>query len=325
MSKQPVYAKLVHSPADLASMHVEHAKHILADPGIKWGLPGVDQVVIPQRPGNMTVICGRPGHGKSTLLARQAKLTAASLEPNSGQCVIYVTWEQTAEELEAFFASSEEYTSTDYAWGRVPIETIQKRVVHRASLPLWVIGHSLKHAGTKMPQMTPEVVYGAIETLATDFAQPFKPRLLCLDYMQLIPVMGRHASKVERINDAVIQAKHLAMRVGCPVMIAVQAARAVDDRKIKIPQERDAQWCSAIEQTTDKFFGVWRPYKTEEQGKPLIFQGHNVEITPDLFVLQMSKQRFDEGRHTWLCSFSPAELRLVELELDVEELEEMVW
>lgn len=325
MNKQPGYSKLVHSPADLGCMHVDHAKTILADPGIQWGIPGVDKVVIPQRPGNMTVICGRPGHGKSTLLARQAKLTAASLEPGSGQCVVYVTWEQTAEELEAFFASNQEYTSTDYAWGRVPIESIQARARMRADLPLWVIGHSLKHAGTKMPQMTPEVVYHAIESMATDFSKPFKPRLLCLDYMQLIPVTGRHSSKVERINDAVIQAKHLAMRVGCPVMIAVQAARAVDDRKIKIPQERDAQWCSAIEQTTDKFFGVWRPFKTEKANKPIEFQGRNVEITPDLFVLQMSKQRFDEGRHTWLCSFSPAELKLVELELDVEELDDLAW
>lgn len=305
-------------------MHVDYYKGLLSDPGITWGIPGVDQRVIPQRPGNMTVICGRPGHGKSTLLARQAKLTAAGLEPDSGQCVVYVTWEQTAEELEAFFATNDQYTSTDYAWARVPLDAVERQVRSRAALPLWVIGHSLKHAGTPMPRMTPEVVYRAIETMASDFSRPFRPRLLCLDYMQLIPVVGHQSSKVERINEAVIQAKELAMRVGCPVMIAVQAARAVDDRKIKIPQERDAQWCSAIEQTADKFFGVWRPFKTEDEGKPIVFQGHNVDITPDLFVLQMSKQRFDEGRHTWLCSFSPSELKLVELELDVEELGE-VW
>lgn len=321
MSRTPDYAKLVHSPADLAAMHVEYYEGILADPGVQWGIPGVDKLVIPQRPGNMTVICGRPGHGKSTLLARQAKLTAANLDRHSGQCVVYVTWEQTAEELEAFFATNDQYTSTDYAWGRVPIEAVQRQVVSRASLPLWVIGHSLKHAGTKMPRMTPEVVYRAIESMAVDFAQPFRPRLLCLDYMQLIPVLESRANKVERINEAVIQAKELAMRVGCPVMIAVQASRAVDDRPIKIPQERDAQWCSAIEQTADKFFGVWRPFKTEDPTKPITFQDKNVPITPDLFVLQMSKQRFDEGRHTWLCSFKPAELELVELELDIDEFD----
>jgi len=322
MNKQPDYGKLVHSPADLARMHIQYAESIIDQPGIKWGIPGIDKLVIPQRPGNMTVICGRPGHGKSTLLARQAKRTAANLDPRSGQCVVYVTWEQTAEELEAFFASNDEYTSTDYAWGRVPIEQVKKQTIPRGTLPLWVIGHSLKYAGTKMPQMTPEVVYRAIETMTTGYEHEFKPVLLCLDYIQLIPVVGRHSSKVERINDAVIQAKHLAMRVGCPVMVAVQASRAVDDRTIKVPQMHDAQWCSAIEQTTDKFFGVWRPFKTEEPTRPLVFQGRNIDITPELFVLQMSKQRFDEGRHTWMMSFSPAELELVELELDVTDLGE---
>jgi len=56
--------QLVHNPADLAADGVAWAEHILTTPGVPFGVPCVDKVMNPMHPGDLTVICGRPAHGK---------------------------------------------------------------------------------------------------------------------------------------------------------------------------------------------------------------------------------------------------------------------
>jgi replicative DNA helicase len=123
MGRQPFDPSIyVHSPADLGVMHVEDYKRILKYPGVQWGIPLVDKYVIPMRPGDLVVICGRPGSGKTSLLARQAKLVAQDIArrgADESECVMYVSWEQHAEEIEAYFQADATYTHTDYSWGRV--------------------------------------------------------------------------------------------------------------------------------------------------------------------------------------------------------------
>jgi len=315
----------IHSPAALGKMHVEHYEFLQTHPGIKFDLPCVDQYVIPQRPGDLTIICGRPGSGKSSLLARQAKRTAQEIASRGAQyeeCVLYVSWEQHAEELEAYFEADDSYTVSDYAWGRVDIADVRRKANRRAALPLWMVGHSKKNVALQTKPLTLSVVFEAIESMVHTYEKAPKPVLLCFDYAQLIPYeRGQFKNRYEQVKEAIVETKQLALRVGCPVMVAAQARREVDSYKDPVPGMTDGQESSGLEQAPDKFFGIWRPWKTHRDKATVEIAGHEIPNSPELFVLRMAKQRLEDGEHTWILSFDMGELKLAEMELERHELE----
>lgn len=307
---------LVHSPADLASEHLAWAESIQQHPGITFGLPAIDRYVVPMRPGNLVCFIGRPGHAKTSLLAYLARLEAQRIVARGaeGEVVVYVTWEQSAEELEAFFQADGEYSISDIMWGRVELDKLRKRAIKRAGLPIWIIGHSIGRAGMKAPRMTIDAVLGAIETMEADYE--VKPVLMLFDYMQLIPSKS-YKDRVQQVTEVPILVKELALRLGVPAAVGVQARREVDDRREKIPELRDAQWAASIEQTADKVFGLWRPVQTEKKGAVVSIEGgHDYPVTDNLIVLRMLKQRGDVGRRTWGLYFDMACLKLAEMELN---------
>ena len=314
----------IHSPADLANMHIDHYRFLLEHPGIPFNVPCIDQYVIPQRPGDLTVVCGRPGSGKSSLLARQAKRTAQDIAARGAQldeCVLYVSWEQHAEELEAYFEADDQYSVSDYAWGRVDLETVQRKANKRGNLPLWMVGHSRKNVALQSKPLTLSVVFQAIESMVHTFKKAPRPVLLCFDYAQLIPYeRGGFKNRYEQVKAAIVETKQLALRVGCPVMVAAQARREVDSYDVPVPGMNDGQESSGLEQVPDKFFGIWRPWKTHRDDPTVKIAGHEIPNSPELFVLRMAKQRLEDGERTWILSFDMAELKLAEMELDRQEL-----
>jgi replicative DNA helicase len=308
---------LVHTPAELATSYVKLAESIQADPGIPFGIADVDRDVIPMRPGNLIVFTARPGHGKTSMMAYLAKQEAKRIQQRgmeNHECVVYITWEQGAEELEAFFQSSRHYSVTDFAWGRVDLDTIRTQAIKRAAVPIWVIGHGIGRAGKGAPRMFPDTIMDAIESMNEDFG--VRPTLLCFDYMQLIPIREA-GQRVEQVTEAPARVKELAERIGAVAIVGAQARQEVDDRNEKIPGPRDAQWASAIHQTADKHFSLMRPILYYEPDQLIRIEGQApLKITENLFILRMLKQRFAGGRHTWLLHFDPAYLTLEALELE---------
>lgn len=309
------FRQLVHTPAELGAYYVNWVERIQKYPGIPLGIPCLDAKVIPLRPGDLMGIIARPGHGKSSLMAYLAMQEARRIQERGAvgkEAVVYVTWESSAEELENFWMAQGAYSATDVAWGRVPLDTVKRHAVKRASLPIWTIGHAIAKAGQPMPAMTLEAVLAAIQTMEADFG--VKPTLLLFDYIQLIPI-PKIADRQKRVTEVPPLVKALAQRVGAPAVCGVQASREVDDLKHKIPEMGHAQWASSIEQAADKLFSLWRPYRTEGPGgEPIAVNGRSYLITPELTIIRMLKQRGDDGRHTWATFFQPQYLKLAEIE-----------
>jgi len=320
MTAKNPFRVLVNTPAELATQFAENYKKRQKDPGITWGIPDIDKRVIPMKGGDLVGLVARPGHAKSSLLAYLAKREGREIMKRGmadKQCVVYVTWESSAEEIENFFLGGGDWSASDVAWGRVAVEDIMKKVVKRASFPVWTIGHSLARAGKPMPRMTLPAVLKAIETMEADYG--IKPTLMLFDYLQLIPVDGANDRK-NQVLEAPPLIKELAERIGVPAVCGIQAARDVDNRDYKMPQKHDCQWSSSIEQAADKLFGLWRPILTEKEGAEPIQITYkdgdfiSCPITENLLLMQMLKQRGDSGRYTWALHFQPQYLRLAEVE-----------
>lgn len=305
--------QLVHTPAELVSEFVAWAEHNQADPGIKFGIPSVDQRVIPMRAGELVSFIARPGHGKTSMLAYLARTVGKRLmaDPDDKRVVVYVTWEQSSEELTSFFLADDTRSVSDVAWGRVDLDAIRAQAIKGVHMPVWVIGHGIGRAGEiNVPRMTPEVVLKAIETMEQDHGR--KPALILFDYLQLIPV-AHGGDRMQQVTEVPILVKELALRVGAPAVVGVQARREVDDRPDKLPELRDAQWASSIEQTCDKVFGMLRPTLYRQDFVQL--GDKELKVTENLLLLRMLKQRGDAGSYTWALHFAPQYIQLTEMEL----------
>lgn len=305
----------LHSPADASQSYVHWAEKLQNEVGITYGCV-LDNFLIPLHPGDLMAVVARPGHGKSSWMAYMAKKTALDIARRGAEdeVVIYASWEQPIEEIEAFFESGNEYSSTDMAWGRVPMDKVRRGAVKRASLPLWFIGHSLRHAGIKKPRLYFEQVYEAIEGMRHEYGK--RPVLICLDYLQIIPVQ-QGVKRHERVAEATFQTKELLMELGVPGIVGVQAGRQVDSYADPIPSMADAQWSSAIEQTADKQISIWRPVKTHDPAeKPYIDVGGN-EFSNDekLLVVKLLKQRFEKGYGSFAVRFIPQTLEVYDYEV----------
>jgi hypothetical protein len=230
------------------------------------------------------------------------------------ECIYYVGWDQPAEETDAFFQANGNYTSSDLAWGRADIDLIRKNAVKRVHLPIYHIAYSQRHAGIKRPP-APKMsdVYDLIHY--NTYERNLKPMLIVLDYIQKIPVRAG-MKRVDAVTEATFQATELASRVGCPLLIGVQANRDVDDKRMPIPTLASAQWASAIEQEADKQIGLWRPRKTHNDiDYPTISVGGRDYTNDDnLFVIKLLKQRFEQGYGVWAVRFEPQTLRLHDYE-----------
>lgn len=301
----------LHSPADATQSYVTWAEGLANVPGIKFGCV-LDKFVIPLHPGDLMAVVARPGHGKSSFMAYMAKREADAIVKRGKvgkEAVVYVSWEQPVEEIEAFFQSGDDYSSSDMAWGRVPLDTIKRRSIKRVNLPIWTIGHSLRHANIKKPHMTVDMVYEAIEAMSAEYG--IRPTLVCLDYLQIVKT-NNGGDRLTQVTDATFAAKELAMRVGVPIIAGVQARRSVDDQRDPLPGMADAQWSSAIEQTADKQISLWRPSKTHlaEDHPQIEIGGINYTNNEELFAIKLLKQRFERGFGVWAVRFRPHTLEL---------------
>ena len=302
----------LHTPADVSQSYVQWAEKLKEDPGIKYGCV-LDKHMIPLHPGDLMAVVARPGHGKSSFMAYLAKKTALDIVERGDEddVVIYISWEQSVEEIEAFFQSGGAYTSTDMAWGRVPLDTIRKNAVKRVKLPVWFIGYSQRHAGFEKPRMYVDYVYHAIESLYKDYGK--RPKLLCLDYMQIIPVASG-GTRSEQVAKATSLTKELLMNQGVAGVAGVQARRDVDGYKQKIPGMSDAQHSSEIEQRADKQIAIWRPIKDFDPGEhPTVkIAGIDYRNSQELLVARLLKQRFDIGFGTFGLHFQPQTLTVTD-------------
>jgi replicative DNA helicase len=310
----------------LAAQHIMAAKAVAADPGIRWGVPSIDKNMLPMRGiwGDLAVIEGRQGSGKTSTLLSHAKTQARVIKQEGREhedTVLYATLEGTVDKLYAgVISTAGGYSKTDFLWGRVPMHRIEETTVKHGILPITFLGFS-PFRTPSYKQITIDMILEAAEAIKQGHKVAKRNiRALYIDYIQIVPVPG-FRTRTEQVMEAVIGAKNLCVRLGVPGLIGAQASRDVDERKIKIPEPADCQWASQIEQHVDFGYSVWRPWVTEEHNptiKAINLFGRNVPFGPRLMVLKNWKNRDDETGHWWPIFLAPEYLQLDELDIDVE-------
>ena len=317
------FRTLIHNPQDCKVEFINYHRDVMSAAGIQTGLGHIDDVMIPMKPGDVVGVMARPGGGKSTFMAYLTRKTARdiALQGRENEIAVYITYEQHVEEVESYFQlNGNGYSLTDISRGNIDLDTLISNSNQRAGLPVWIVGSSVTRRKTT-PRMTFDRIVESLEYVEREWNK--KPAIVALDYVQIIPI-EKAAERVTQVTEAIMRTKELAMRLACPILVGVQAGRAVDDRRVKIPNASDCQWASAIEQVADKLFSLWRPILTEEEGAIVgKYQGSPVLATKTLLIAKLLKQRFGPAGQVFHLYFEPEHLKLEEMAFNSIQGEEL--
>lgn len=306
-------SQIVYTPLEVATLGSEYLdfRRSHKDGGLPFPAAKMTSRVYPMFPGEMMSIIARPGHAKTSFMMFWARQRAAWLRENAeGRVAVYATWEQSIEELHAFYvAASSGISITDMAMGNVPDwEKVIEASARRSEEPLWFIGHSVMRQSGRKP-VTIETLTRALEEI-----QKLGKRIdsVFVDYLQRIPPVVTADNPVVAYSATIDHLKNLALGFAVPVVLGVQASREVDSLKMPIPQMNHAQWTSNVEQSSDRVISLVRPRRYVREGE--MFGSHRITGHNQLLV-SVLKQKLGEANFAEWLTFNPIYNRLDEAEL----------
>jgi replicative DNA helicase len=265
---------------------VREAFHILTEAtkrgggitGIATGFTQLDRMCAGLHSGDLYIVAGRPGMGKTSFVLNIAlnvahavsrsqepseELYAEPTEDEPGYAVAFFSLEMPKEQLAARLLASE---------ARVSMSDIRKGTIHRddwsrlteaaarlSAMPIWLDdtpGLGLMDLRAKVRRLQAEISRSAKE--GRPAAQ--KLGLVAIDYLQLMQGRRELGSREQEISELSRGLKHLAKELQVPVIALSQLNRSVETRNIKDkrPQLSDLRESGAIEQDADAILFIYR-------------------------------------------------------------------
>jgi len=223
--------------------------------GVLTGMSEVDEMLGGMKPGNLLVLAGRPGMGKSALAmqwalhrAKQAKLEAGQGKPLAG--VFIGSLEMTADELAMrALAAEAEIDLQDLINGRTAhrigeLIAAQKRL---GGLPLTIddaFGQTM--AVLALKARAAQRKHG-LSLIVIDHAHNVRPE----------KEEAKHGRTVA-VGAISLAGKHMAKSLRVPVLLLAQLSRATEARDDKRPGLSDLRDSGDIEQNADAVMFLYR-------------------------------------------------------------------
>ncbi|MEY9210596.1 replicative DNA helicase (plasmid) [Thermobifida halotolerans] len=199
------------------------------------------------RPGQLVVVGGRPGHGKTTIALDLTRHAA-----RAGHHVLFVNLEMTDQELGHKILAAE----TQVPLGKItdpeaPLNAeewarVERHLVHRHELPI-TIDHD--------PHCTLARIRGRVSALARAGTPA---GLVVIDYLQLIT----HAAadtREQQIAETTRSLKLLAREMKVPVLLLAQVNREAAKRDDGMPRLSDFRESGAVEQDANIALMIHNP------------------------------------------------------------------
>lgn len=227
---------------DAAMDGVGEAKHVRR--GATTGLYALDNKLNGYVPGQLYVIAGRPGMGKSAFMCSSLRRTA-----QSGKGVAIFSLEMGADEIAARCMADTLDTPHAPGFGdilRGGLTNEQRADVTLAKDSLSGIPLYIDDAGRLTLS---EIEARAKQVKATFEASGVPLAVVCIDHMGLVEPPNRYAgNKVAEAGQVSNFARTLAKKLGCCVVLLCQLSREVEKREGNRPTMADLRWSGEIEQ-----------------------------------------------------------------------------
>jgi replicative DNA helicase len=208
-----------------------------AERGLTTGLRDLDEVTLGLAAGQLVIVAGRPGMGKSVLGATVAHHVGAKLaEP-----VLFASLEMSEQELTARLLSAE---------ARVPLHDLLSR---RLNVDEW---QRIEKARPRLLDSRLVIDYAPSASVASirrrldAMARTAPARLLVVDYLGLL-AGSKAENRQQEVAGVSRDLKRLAGDYGIPVIACAQLNRNPEGRPDKRPQMSDLRDSGAQEQDAD--------------------------------------------------------------------------
>ena len=237
---------------------------------IKTGFQNIDKFAGGLTRGELTIIGGRPGHGKSTMM-----LNMLSNVLDTGKKVLLFNRELTNVEVLKKLLALES--------GKLSYSMIRQGIYEMAHLQELdrVREFIAKKYGPNKFRMYDQI--RDFPGSATEIKK-FKPDVIFDDYIQLITPSGKEEQRRLQLERIVNDYKWVAKEYNCSVILASQLNRSLETRGNPKPQLSDLAESGAIEQVAENVFFVYYPYKVQSS-KP---------EDKNLIILVAAKVRYGE-------------------------------
>ena len=212
--------------------------------GVRTGITLLDRMTTGMQPGEMWVIAGRPGMGK-TALALQIAATAAK----HGTRVAVESLEMSSQELALRWLSGESGVPLDALRGGHELTTAASDRLDAAAARL-----------SGWPLDVDDVPASGVDELRARMRHAVRVSgagLLVVDYIQLVP--GRGNARWEDVGEVTRGLKLAARELGVPLLAVSQLSRAPEARPTRRPQLSDLRESGSIEQDADTVLLLYRP------------------------------------------------------------------
>ena len=203
------------------------------------------------RPGQLIVIGGRPGMGKSAIALDFVERPAARLwiQP----VVLLQSLEMVAEELASRMFSRE----LGEQHGRMQIEGA---TAHDADILRGILDERAPQLEGVRIMDDPKAGIPALEAQARALKmQAGRLDLVIVDYLQLVKTQNRTENRVQEVSGITRDLKSLAQSLRVPVIALSQLSRGVEMRPDKRPNMSDLRESGTIEQDADVVLLMYRP------------------------------------------------------------------
>jgi replicative DNA helicase len=255
------------------------------------GVSLLDEAIGGLQGGDLVVLAGRPGMGKSALLMTSALRTAME-----GRPTIFFSLEMTQERLL-------QRVGCDLDFDEHPSKPLSYSWFRNGSAKHQDIAR-LAEALRRLPETLTIIERGNLtiqEIAALSRAHAAKSKtmgLIVIDYLQKVSAGDRYkGNRVQEVTEISGAAKALAMQLKWPVLVGAQLNRGIESREEKRPNLTDLRESGSIEQDADAVIGLYRPAYYIEKRKPALgksdpaYPAWEAELEPeknrlDLLVLK---------------------------------------
>lgn len=220
--------------------------------GVSFDLPDLDAIIKKLRPGNLVVIAGKPGTGKTVLGTTLADKVAIK----TGVGGLIFSLEMSKEELT---------NRSLCAIGSIDKSKMDAGKLDDEDWPrLTSAVNTLQMADVRICER-PALTFSRLCNIARFQHRAKKLSLIVIDYLTLIrpDANSRHASRSAEIGSFTRGLKALAKELGIPIIVLAQLNRASDARADARPRLSDLRDSGEIEQDADVVILGYRDDKSE--------------------------------------------------------------
>ena len=215
--------------------------------GIPTGLQRLDVLTGGWRGGQLVVLAGRPGMGKSAAMLHFARTAAVAGVP---VCVFSLEMPDT-QLAGRMLVGGSGVNSGSFRTGDIDADSwrrLEQAAAELSALPVYFSDCA-------------NITMGTIRSQCKAMARRGRCGMVIIDYLQLLDTASRNtnSTREREIAAASRSAKLLAKELDVPVILLSQLSRKIEERTDKTPMLSDLRESGAIEQDADMVLFIDRP------------------------------------------------------------------